>query len=163
MKHALVVDDSSFIRKIAKQILEGMNFEVSEAKDGAQALEQCEKRLPELILLDWNMPVMSGLEFLNKLRKMPRGNEPQVVFCTTENTREKIMTALEAGATEYIMKPFDQDIIRTKLEQIGMVSRPLPAGSRLAPAASPKPQLRSERTCPSHSMHCANSCAVTPA
>ncbi len=121
MKQALVVDDSAFIRKIAKQILEGMEFEVSEAKDGAQALEHCEKTLPELILLDWNMPVMSGLDFLTKLRKMPRGDEPQVVFCTTENTKEKILSALEAGATEYIMKPFDQDIIRTKLEQIGMV------------------------------------------
>jgi two-component system chemotaxis response regulator CheY len=121
MKQALVVDDSAFIRKIAKQILEGMEFEVSEAKDGAQALEHCEKTLPELILLDWNMPVMSGLDFLTKLRKMPKGDEPQVVFCTTENTKEKIMSALEAGATEYIMKPFDQDIIRTKLEQIGMV------------------------------------------
>ena len=121
MKQALVVDDSAFIRKIAKQILEGMDFEVSEAKDGAQALEHCEKTLPELILLDWNMPVMSGIDFLTKLRKMPRGDEPQVVFCTTENTKEKILSALEAGATEYIMKPFDQDIIRTKLEQIGMV------------------------------------------
>jgi two-component system, chemotaxis family, chemotaxis protein CheY len=121
MKQALVVDDSAFIRKIAKQILEGMEFEVSEAKDGAQALEHCEKTLPELILLDWNMPVMSGLDFLTRLRKMPRGDEPQVVFCTTENTKEKILCALEAGATEYIMKPFDQDIIRTKLEQIGMV------------------------------------------
>jgi two-component system chemotaxis response regulator CheY len=121
MKTALVVDDSSFIRKIARQILDGMGFDVTEAKDGAQALEECEKQLPDLILLDWNMPVMSGLEFLTKLRKMPGGGEPQVVFCTTENTRDKIMTALEAGATEYIMKPFDQEIIRTKLEQIGMV------------------------------------------
>ena len=121
MKTALVVDDSAFIRKIAKQILDNMGFKVSEAKDGAHALEQCQVALPELILLDWNMPVMSGLEFLTKLRKMPHGDEPQVVFCTTENTREKIMAALEAGATEYIMKPFDQEIIRTKLEQIGMV------------------------------------------
>jgi two-component system, chemotaxis family, chemotaxis protein CheY len=121
MKQALVVDDSSFIRKIAKQILEGMDFEVTEAKDGAQALEACQKGFPELILLDWNMPVMSGLEFLTKLRRMPGGDAPNVVFCTTENTREKIMTALEAGATEYVMKPFDQEIIRTKLEQIGMV------------------------------------------
>jgi two-component system chemotaxis response regulator CheY len=121
MKKALVVDDSSFIRKIARQILENMDFEVTEAKDGAQALEQCEAALPDLILLDWNMPVMSGLEFLTRLRKMPRGGEPQVVFCTTENTRDKILTALEAGATEYVMKPFDQEIIRTKLEQIGMV------------------------------------------
>lgn len=121
MKTALVVDDSSFIRKIAKQILVGMDFDVAEAKDGAQALEHCEKTLPELILLDWNMPVMSGLEFLTRLRKMPDGDKPQVVFCTTENTKERIMTALEAGATEYVMKPFDQEIIRTKLEQIGLV------------------------------------------
>ena len=121
MKQALVVDDSSFIRKIAKQILEGMDFEVTEAKDGAQALELCEKSFPDLVLLDWNMPVMSGLEFLTKLRRMPGGDAPNVVFCTTENTRDKIMTALEAGATEYVMKPFDQEIIRTKLEQIGMV------------------------------------------
>lgn len=121
MKKALVVDDSAFIRKIARQILDNMGFEVSEAKDGAHALEQCQAGLPELILLDWNMPVMSGLEFLTKLRKMPDGDLPQVVFCTTENTRDKILTALEAGATEYIMKPFDQEIIRTKLEQIGMV------------------------------------------
>jgi two-component system chemotaxis response regulator CheY len=121
MKKALVVDDSSFIRKIARQILENMGFEVAEAKDGAHALEQCEVALPDFILLDWNMPVMSGLEFLTKLRKMPKGDEPQVVFCTTENTRDKILTALEAGATEYIMKPFDQEIIRTKLEQIGIV------------------------------------------
>ncbi len=121
MKTALVVDDSAFIRKIARQILEGMDFEVSEAKDGAQALEHCERQLPDFVLLDWNMPVMSGLEFLTRLRKMPRGGEPQVVFCTTENTKDKIICALEAGATEYIMKPFDQDIIRTKLEQIGLL------------------------------------------
>lgn len=121
MKQALVVDDSAFIRKIAKQILQSLDFEVTEAKDGAQALEVCERALPELVLLDWHMPVMSGLDFLTKLRKMPGGDAPQVVFCTTENTREKIMTALEAGATEYIMKPFDQEIIRTKLEQIGMM------------------------------------------
>lgn len=121
MKTALVVDDSAFIRKIAKQILENMGFQVSEAKDGAHALEQCQTGFPELILLDWNMPVMSGLEFLTKLRKLPGGDAPQVVFCTTENTRDKILTALEAGATEYIMKPFDQEIVRTKLEQIGMV------------------------------------------
>jgi two-component system, chemotaxis family, chemotaxis protein CheY len=120
MKQALVVDDSSFIRKIAKQILEGLEFEVTEAKDGAQALEICQTALPEFVLLDWNMPVMSGLEFLTKLREMPDGDKPQVIFCTTENTKERIITALEAGATEYIMKPFDQDIIRTKLEQIGL-------------------------------------------
>lgn len=121
MKTALVVDDSAFIRKIARQILDGMGFEVAEAQDGEDALTKCQEELPDLILLDWHMPVMSGLEFLHKLRKMPGGSDPQVVFCTTENTRDKIITALEAGATEYIMKPFDQEIIRTKLEQIGMV------------------------------------------
>jgi len=121
MKRALVVDDSSFIRKIARQILESMDFEVEEARDGAQALSHCDQSLPDLVLLDWNMPVMSGLEFLTRLRKMPGGEEPRVVFCTTENTKERIICALEAGATEYIMKPFDQEIIRAKLEQIGLV------------------------------------------
>lgn len=121
MKHCLIVDDSRVIRKVSRHIVESFAFEVTEAENGQDALAKCGDAMPDLILLDWNMPVMSGLEFLGKLRKMPGGDGPQVVFCTTENTRDKILTALEAGATEYIMKPFDQEIIRTKLEQIGMV------------------------------------------
>lgn len=121
MMHALVVDDSSVIRKIARRMLEGMAFEVAEAPDAAAAMQQCAIAMPDIILLDWNMPETSGLEFLIELRKMPHGGEPKVIFCTTENHQEKILHAMEAGADEYIMKPFNEHIIREKLEQVGIL------------------------------------------
>ncbi len=85
MKTCLVVDDSSVIRKVARRILEGLDFQIVEAEDGEKALEVCKRALPEAILLDWNMPVMDGYEFLGNLRRMPGGDQPKVVFCTTEN------------------------------------------------------------------------------
>jgi two-component system, chemotaxis family, chemotaxis protein CheY len=119
MKQALVVDDSSVIRKIARQILERMGFQVREADDGVTAAANCTDTMPDLILLDWNMPVMSGIDFLRKLREMPGGDKPKVVFCTTENKLANIQHAMSLGADEYIMKPFDEFIIREKLTQIG--------------------------------------------
>lgn len=121
MKHALVVDDSSVIRKIARRMLEHMEFAVIEAPDAATAMKQCLEAMPDFILLDWNMPETSGLEFLIKLRKMPHGAEPKVIFCTTENHQDRILSAMEAGADEYIMKPFNEYIIREKLEQVGIL------------------------------------------
>jgi two-component system chemotaxis response regulator CheY len=121
MRRALVVDDSSVIRKIARRMLEGMQFTVKEAPDAASAMQVCTEEMPDFILLDWNMPETSGLEFLVQLRKMPRGGEPKVIFCTTENHQEKILSAMEAGADEYIMKPFNEFIIREKLEQVGVI------------------------------------------
>jgi FOG: CheY-like receiver len=85
MKTCLVVDDSSVIRKVARRILEGLEFEIVEAEDGEQALDACRRHLPDAILLDWNMPKMDGYEFLRSLRKLPGGDGPKVVFCTTEN------------------------------------------------------------------------------
>jgi two-component system chemotaxis response regulator CheY len=121
MKQALVVDDSPVIRKIARQMLERMNFNVREAEDGAAAVQNCTAAMPDMILLDWNMPVMSGFDFLKQLRAMPGGGQPKVVFCTTENSFEMIQQAMNAGADEYIMKPFDEFIIREKLQQIGFI------------------------------------------
>jgi two-component system chemotaxis response regulator CheY len=86
MKTCLVVDDSSVIRKVARRILEGLDFQIIEAEDGEKALEVCKRELPDAILLDWNMPVMDGYEFLGNLRRMPGGDAPKVVFCTTETT-----------------------------------------------------------------------------
>jgi len=86
-----------------------MDFQIIEAEDGEQALEICKRGLPEAILLDWNMPVMDGYEFLGNLRRLPGGDQPKVVFCTTENDVAHIARALGAGANEYIMKPFDKD------------------------------------------------------
>ena len=121
MKHCLVVDDSAVIRKVARRILEGLAFRISEAEDGEQALTACRSEMPDAILLDWNMPVMDGYEFLKQLRQMAGGGRPKVVFCTTENDVGHIARALHAGANEYIMKPFDKDIMTAKLQEVGLV------------------------------------------
>jgi len=121
MKSCLVVDDSRVIRKVARRMLEEIGFAVDEAGDGKEALERCAAHLPDFILLDWNMPVMNGLEFLKALRASPDGGGPIVVFCTTENDIEHIQAALEAGASEYIMKPFDREILEAKLVSVGAI------------------------------------------
>jgi two-component system chemotaxis response regulator CheY len=121
MKTCLVVDDSTVIRKIARGILEDLDFETIEAADGEKALEVCRQSLPEAILLDWNMPVMDGYEFLVHLRGMPGGDEPKVVFCTTENGIDHIARALHAGANEYIMKPFDRNVVAAKFHEVGLI------------------------------------------
>ncbi len=121
MKTCLVVDDSRVVRKVARRILEDLDFECSEAEDGKQAMDHCGQSMPDAILLDWNMPVMTGIEFLRRLRKMSGGMEPKVVFCTTENDLAHIQEALSAGANEYIMKPFDSEIIQTKFAQVGLI------------------------------------------
>ena len=121
MRTCLVVDDSGVIRKIARRILEEMDFQVVEAEDGEKALEVCKLGMPDAVLLDWNMPVMDGYEFLGNLRRMPGGDAPKVVFCTTENGMDHIARALAAGANEYIMKPFDKDIILAKFQEVGLI------------------------------------------
>ena len=114
VRHCLVVDDSRVIRKVARRIIEDMGFDVAEAGDGVEALAWCRGSMPDVILLDWNMPAMSGIEFLRELRREPGGDTPKVVFCTVETSLERIREAVEAGAAEYIMKPFDSDIMQSK-------------------------------------------------
>jgi len=121
MKQCLVVDDSSVIRKVARRILEDLNFEIAEAEDGQQALDACRRDMPDAILLDWNMPVMDGLEFLTSLRGEAGGEKPVVVFCTTENDVAHIARAIRAGANEYIMKPFDREIVEAKFQEVGLI------------------------------------------
>jgi two-component system, chemotaxis family, chemotaxis protein CheY len=121
MKTCLVVDDSSVIRKVARRILEGMQFEISEAEDGAQALDMCRDGFPDVVLLDFNMPNMDGMAFLKAMRNLPGGLRPKVVFCTTENDVGHIARVLNAGADEYIMKPFDKEIVEAKFQQAGLI------------------------------------------
>ncbi|WP_159992943.1 response regulator [Roseomonas sp. 18066] len=123
----LVVDDSRVVRKLARRMLEKHGAVVTEAADGQEALDACRLGLPKLVLLDWNMPVMDGLEFLKAARIEFGPDEPLVMLCTTENDFERILMALGAGAQEYIMKPFDDEILTGKLAQLGLV--PEPAGS----------------------------------
>lgn len=119
--NCLIVDDSTTVRKIIKKILEELKFVCSEAEDGAKAAEACKVSMPDLIMLDWNMPNVNGLEFLKILRAMPNGGSPKVIFCTTENSLDFIQSGMSAGADEYIMKPFDKTVIEAKLIQIGVL------------------------------------------
>ena len=121
MKTCLVVDDSKVVRMVAHKILEELGFEVAEAEDGQVALDMSMESIPDVVLLDWNMPVMNGLDFLRALRSRADGGHPVVVFCTTENEMTFIQEAIAAGANEYIMKPFDRDIVESKFAQAGIL------------------------------------------
>ena len=121
MINCLIVDDSRVIRKVSRHMVEELGFHVSEAENGLEAVEHCRGSMPDLILLDWNMPQMPGIDFLLKLREMDGGDRPKVVFCTTENDAEHILRASDSGADEYVMKPFDHETLRMKLQLLGMV------------------------------------------
>lgn len=119
MKTCLIVDDSRVIRKVSRHILETLGFTVNEAENGKEGLERCAESMPDVILLDWNMPVMTGIEFITQLRQAPGGDKPKVVFCTTENDVSHIREAISAGADEYVMKPFDHETLQIKLQLVG--------------------------------------------
>ena len=119
MTTCLVVDDSRVIRKLACKMLGDLSIHTFEAENGAVAYEMCVASMPEIVLLDWNMPVLDGMEFLKKLRGTQFAQQPKVLFCTTESEFAKIAQALAEGADEYIMKPFDEDILASKLRLIG--------------------------------------------
>lgn len=121
MTHCLVVDDSDVVRKVARRIFERMNFEVSEAENGHEAVERCKSSVPDVVLLDWQMPVMGGLEFLGALRLAKLEKKPFVIYCATENDPQEIARAITAGADEYLLKPFNRESIETKLTEVGLL------------------------------------------
>ncbi|MBB3017326.1 two-component system chemotaxis response regulator CheY [Microvirga lupini] len=121
MNYCLIIDDSRVIRKVSREIAESLAFRVAEAENGEVGLQACKAEMPDVILLDWNMPVMDGYTFLKRLRATPEGQAPKVVFCTTENDIDRITRALDAGANEYIMKPFDKDILAAKFLELGVL------------------------------------------
>ena len=120
MKQCLIVDDSSVIRKVARAVVEGMDFEVIEAENGQEALVRCQARMPDVILVDWQMPVMNGLEFLSGIQPRLADGQTTIFYCTTENDPIEISRALDAGALEYILKPFDREAIESKFIQHGL-------------------------------------------
>ena len=120
MKQVLVVDDSPVIRKIARRILESLRVRTSEASGGQQALAACSFLMPDGIFVDSNMPGLDSFEFLKVLRRMPGGERPKIVFCTTEYDVSQFARALHAGADDFLMKPFDRDAVKTKFEALGV-------------------------------------------
>lgn len=121
MKNCLIVDDSRVVRKVAGRIIRDLRFDVAEAGDGAEALELCRGTMPDAVLLDWNMPVMNGMDFLRALRREENGDKPVVVFCSTENDADHISEAIRTGANDFIMKPFDASIIESKFAEVGLI------------------------------------------
>lgn len=122
MKHCLIVDDSRIVRKVARRILEEFALDVSEADDGTVALEQCRKQMPDAILLDGHVPSVPASEFLRALRREAGGDKPFVIFCAIETDVSQLTEAVAAGANDYLLKPYDRDILRAKLTEIGLVA-----------------------------------------
>ncbi len=114
----LIVDDSRVIRKVSSKIARSLGYVPLEAQDGQEALARCKRAMPKLILTDWNMPEMDGLEFVRLLRAIPTPKAPTVVFCTSKGEVADIQEGIRAGADDYIVKPFDEAALRAKLERI---------------------------------------------
>lgn len=121
MATCLIVDDSRIVRKVASCILQNMRYETREAVNGADALDFCRIEMPDAILLDWTMPVMNGLDFLRALRREEKGQAPKVLFCAGQNDPEFIAEALNSGADDFILKPFDSLTIQSKFSRNGLV------------------------------------------
>lgn len=120
-KQCLIVDDSRVIRQVAGTIMGALKFDTREAEDGAAALDACRAKMPDVILLDLQMPTMTGAEFMRGLRRQERGSHPFVLLFTTENDLPRLTEALNAGADQYLMKPFDRQSLTDKLAQAGVV------------------------------------------
>jgi len=119
--HVLIIDDSRSMRRILKSIVQGLGFESSEAENGRDGLEQLfESSGVELVLVDWNMPEMDGLQFVEKVRANDTYQNMKIVMVTSETATSKMVRALMAGADEFVMKPFTKEILVDKLKLIGV-------------------------------------------
>ncbi len=118
---ALVIDDSRATRSIIREILKGFGFDVVEAANGREALDRLrEVGRVDLALVDWNMPVMNGLEFVQAVRAESAYDAMPLMMVTTESDMTNMILALESGANEYVMKPFTRDVLREKIELLGI-------------------------------------------
>lgn len=121
MKQCLIVEDSEVIRKVARRIMINLNFEVVEAENGQEALDICEAGMPEVILLDWHMPVMGGMEFLQSFRPLNKKKRPFIIYCATENDKLELSRAITAGANDYVLKPYDRESLSSRLAEGGIL------------------------------------------
>lgn len=122
--HALIIDDARSVRMILKKMMTELGFTIEEAEHGQQALEILQKNGPaDVALVDWNMPVMNGFEFIQEVRKQSIYDEMKIMMVTTESELVRMIAALEAGANEYVMKPFTKEIIIEKLTIMGLLQQ----------------------------------------
>lgn len=118
---ALIADDSKVVRSVTGRILQQLGINYEEAADGEEALQKVREEIYDFIILDWVMPNCDGMEFLRRASKEDILGDTKVIFCTTESEIERISEAIENGASEYIMKPFDKEILESKLNIIGVI------------------------------------------
>lgn len=121
MKLFMIADDSPVIRKVGRRILEDMGFVVVEAADAIEAQHKCNDNMPDAILVDWDMPGMSGLELVGWLGAHPGAEKLKIIFCTSEIMVSEMTRAKRAGAHGFLMKPFNRNIIASKLAEIGLI------------------------------------------
>ncbi|MBL4600188.1 MAG: response regulator [Rhizobiaceae bacterium] len=124
MQVIMVVDDSPVIRKVADRLLRDLGFIVIEAADGNEALNLCSHKMPDAIMVDWDLPTMSGTEFIRELRQLDNASDAKVLYCTSEMMIAEMTRAKRAGASGFLMKPFDRNILATKLSEVGIVPEP---------------------------------------
>ena len=121
MKHCLIVDDSNSIRKVARQILEEANIRASEAETRTEAIDMCRTEMPDCVVVDWQMPDGDVMKFLTKLRALPGGAQPTVMYLTSENDPDDVARAMRSGADVHMMKPFDRESFMKPLVEAGLV------------------------------------------
>lgn len=121
MLKCLIADDSKIIRMLLVKIMGNLNFEVMEAEDGEEVVELCQINEPDLIIMDWRLPILEGIDALYKIRNAKKIKQPKVIFCSSMTDVDKIREALAGGADDYIMKPFDEEIIISKLAILGLL------------------------------------------
>ena len=119
MAHCLIVDDSHVMRAIARRLFEELHFSTGEAEDAMSGLRAARTRMPDLIMLDWSIPGMGGLDFVRSLRAQPGGTHPLILACLTEVDPHEIAQGVAAGIDDYLLKPFDRDILSAKLADMG--------------------------------------------
>lgn len=122
MQHILIIDDAPIIRRYGRLIFESLGFRVSEAESQAEAVERASTDSPDYILIDWIMPGVSSLELIAKLRRAQMEKRPYIIYLVTENDVAEITKAFKAGADDYLLKPFNRDIVEMKLHEISIAA-----------------------------------------
>ena len=121
MATCLIADDSKVIRLLMSKIMNNLGFSVIEAEDGEDVVELAQTQTPDLIIMDWNLPVLDGIDALYKIKQLTRTQNIKVIFCSSSSDETKIHQAITGGADDYIIKPFDGDIIASKLTILGLL------------------------------------------